>query len=498
VVTALALAISFVAALPQFKPRTSSTVGARSDANNPNSYDPNAPAAVNDPANPGAQAQGGRNRTGAVNNAATNKTGPAAGLACAAGKNGGATAPGVTATQIKVASTVVTTGVGSSFLGEAVYGMQAAVNRVNHAGGVCGRRIQLDTQNSEWDGPAGQTIIDNWASSGNYFALVAEPDSEGLDSATSSGVIDKYAIPVVGTDGMLKSQYNNSWIWPVAASTVTNMHIIANYAVKNMGATSPDDFGIVYDTAYKFGREGAEAFNNEVKRALGTTQGIKGSEYKDSCGNGTRYCGISSQKLGGYSSEITAFNNGCNPCKVAMMLLEPKPMEDWMQGEQSGWFKNLFGGEPLFDDRVGGNCSGCGVGQMIVWTGYRPSIQPFDSEAPVYTYCQALHSVYPSGDCHNEFTEGAYLGTLLFIEAVSRVCNPQQCLRLTRDNLRAVLNSGNFDFGLSQPLRFGTSFPRAANTSMAAFQENYSNHFNGWNYLSTGFIADPHPTQDLH
>ena len=410
------------------------------------------------------------------------------GSACAPGRNGGNTAPGVTASEIRLASTIVTTGNGEGFLGEAAFGMQAAVTEVNNQGGICGRRIVLDTNNSGWDAPTGQKYIDNYISSGKYFALVGEPDSEGLGAAIDSGLIDRASIPVVGTDGMLKNQYNDPWVWPVAASTVTNMHIIAQYAVSKLGVKSANDFGIVFDTRYKFGPEGAKAFAEEIRRLTGEPMP---SFVDPPRGCGGQYCGISSD-AGSYSSEITTFDSACKPCKVVVMLLEPKPMETWMQGEQNAgkWYENLFGGEPLFDDNVGENCPGCAG--MIVWTGYRPSIQPFDGEKPVYGFCHALKSAHPSADCHNEFTEGAYLGTRLFIEA-AKLVGPN----LTRAGLKKVLDSQTFDLGLSQPLRFGSASPRLSNLSMAAFQDNYAGSFNGWTYLTTGFIADPHPGADM-
>ena len=109
------------------------------------------------------------------------------------------------------------------------------------------------------------------------------------------------------------------------------------------------------------------------------------------------------------------------------------------------------------------------------------------------TYQQSLLNVSPKDDPANEFTEGAYLGTKLFIEACRRV-GPN----LTRQALKHVLDTEIFDLGLaSGPLRFGEGGLHLANQGMAAFQDNYAGTFNGWTYLSTGYLADPHPGQDL-
>jgi len=448
----------------------------------------------------GSPIPGSAGRTGS--NAPGNGTNGAPGsVACAAGRNGGATAPGVTATEIHVASTIVTTGVGSGFLGEAADGMRAAINQANQAGGVCGRRITsidgkqpIETINDNWDPPTGQADIQNWISSNQVFALVGEPDSEGLDAAIQSHTIDNAGIPVVGTDGMLSGQYYDPWVWPVATSTVTNMHIIAQYAVNTLHANS---FGIVFDNHYKFGREGARAFAEELKR-LG--KGIEGYGNGDSCAGKTAYCGISAEAAD-YSTQVQNFNSACAPdrCDAVVMLLEPGPAENWASAEAKGsahWAKTLFGGEPLFDDRVGHDCAECGNRHMEVWTGYRPAISPFDGESAVARYCQALKAYRAADDCHNEFTQGAYLGTLVFIEALKKV--GAAGLPLTRENLKSALNNNCYDLGLSQKLCYGSTFPRVANTTMTAFSENYSNGFNGWNYDGqAGFRVDPHPASDM-
>ena len=161
----------------------------------------------------------------------------------------------------------------------------------------------------------------------------------------------------------------------------------------------------------------------------------------------------------------------------------------------------LYGGEPLFDDNLANNCPGCGAAPMRVWTGYHAGIQPFDSEPAVARYVNSLHAVGPNDDAHNEFTEGAYLGTRLFLEACKKL--GEQNLALNRANLQQALNSGTYDLGLSVSLSYGGGgLPHIANSSMAMFAENYSGNadsgtFNGWSYQSTDFIADPAKGQDL-
>ncbi len=481
----IALAVVTVASVAAFVPQygTHQVIGVSSNG------DPNNPNNVVD-SSPGATASSGRNVfipgvTAAPGpNNPNNRTGAAD---CVHGKNAGSTDTGVTATSIHIATTDVTTGIGSGFLGQAVEGMKGAIDQVNRAGGICGRKIALDSLNDGWDGPTGANDISGYINRGDVFALVGEPDSEGLDAAVRAGTIDHAGMPVVGTDGMLASQYNDPWIWPVAASTVTNMHIMAQYAKTQSHARK---VGIVFDSVYKFGKEGAKAFKAQVQRANGGST----LQMGDTCATG--YCGVSPSSTD-YSSQIHDFNQYCagaQKCDVVVMLLEPQPMETWMKGEdncQCSWYSTLMGGEPLFDDNFAGNCGQACAG-MVVWSGYKPDLQPFDGETPVYTFAHALQAACSTCDQHNEFTEGAYLGAEMFIAACQKIGS-----NLTRATLRQELDSDTFDLGLSTPLHYGTGLPHQANTSMTAYSDNASGTFNGWSYLSTGFLPDPAPGQDL-
>lgn len=480
----VALALVSVASIVSFVPQYAShqIIGVSSNGNGDGSTTDNSTGTQGTQGSQGHTVLSG----GSSGTTTTGKSGAGAND-CAHGKNAGRTDTGVSATSIHIATTDVTTGIGAGFLGQAVDGMKAAINAANHSGGICGRQINLASLNDGWDGPTGANDISGFINQ-DVFALVGEPDSEGLDAAVKAGMIDRAGIPVVGTDGMLASQYNDPWIWPVASSTVSNMHIAAQYAVKQLQAKR---VGIVYDNVYKFGAEGAKAFVNEIQRLAGSTLGIDTSKQ---CSGG--FCGIDPSSTD-YSSPIHDFNVACsggNKCDVVVMLLEPKPMETWMQEEencQCSWYKTLMGGEPLFDDNFANNC-GQSCAAMVVWTGYKPNIQPFDGESSVYTFAHALSAVCNTCDPHNEFTEGAYLGTQLFIAACQKVGS-----NLTRTALRQELDSDTFDLGLSTPLHYGTGLPHQANVSMTAYQDNASGSFNGWSYLSTGFLSDPAPGKDL-
>jgi ABC-type branched-subunit amino acid transport system substrate-binding protein len=410
-----------------------------------------------------------------------------ANLQCAAGKNGGGTDVGVSGNGIKLAATVVADGPGSSFLGPVRLGMTTVVNKVNKAGGVCGRQLNLTLRNDSWDAERGKTYIQNFVESDKVFALAVVPSSEGLQAAKD--YIAQKGVPVVGSDGMLAHQYQNPWIWPVATSTVSTMHIMA----KNAADRGAKNFAIVFDAKYHFGVEGAFAFNEAVKRLTGT--GIPGYNPSKKCD--LRYCGIQPQRPS-YATEARQFNTSCyqtgQRCDFIAFLLEPDTAVSFFrEGRDADPALGADGGfglaQPLFTRSLAENCRSACDG-MWVWTGYNPPIEALASQPGVAKYVADVRQESATADVTNQFLEGGYLGMSLLVESIQKV-GPN----LTRANLRTALDSMTFDIGLSSPLswRPGNHF---ANTSAQAFAIQYKQAFNGWRQ-KTGFIQDPWVGQDV-
>lgn len=418
--------------------------------------------AASDPNAPAAQSGNGSNGT-------TSTATDTSGFQCAAGKNGGATDTGVSATEIKLASTVAESGLGSSFLGDAHFGMTSVANAVNRAGGICGRRLSLRLVDDGWKSGPGATYIRSFIQEG-YFALAVVPSSEGLNAASANGDIDNAKIPVVGSDGMLASQYEDPWIWPVATSTISTVHI----AARQMYAAGVRTFGIVYDKDYKFGTEGFAAFKAAVSR-------LKGATLKAEVGI------PSGQQT--YGGDVQKFEDGCRPCDGTFMLLEPDTAISWIQSDSSSGHyvfgsKRTDGPQPLFTSDFGQTC-GALCNNMWVWTGYQAPYPPFADAAPDRAYINAIRSVSSSADTSNQFLEGSYVGMKLLVAALEKV-GPN----LTRERLRDTLNSMTFDSGLTKPERWSAT-NHYANTSMLGFTIQYSGGFNGFQYQNTGWVTDP-------
>ena len=404
---------------------------------------------------------------------------------CARGQNGGSTDVGVSGDGIKLAATIVADGPGASFLSPVRTGMTAVVNKVNaKSGGVCGRRLNLTLRNDSWDADRGSQYIKNFVEGEKVFALAVVPSSEGLRAAKD--YVASKGVPVVGTDGMLIHQYRNPWIWPVASSTISTMHIMAKNA-HDRGARS---FALVFDAKYHFGVEGAFAFNEAVKRLTGNN--IPGYDPSlKSCNE--RFCGIQPGRPS-YSTEAQRMNEACAGhvpyCDFVGILLEPDTAVSFFNaGRQQNPVYGYGGAQPLFNRAFAENCRSLCDG-MWVWTGYNPPIERLASEPAVVKYVDEVRSESASVDTANQFVEGGYLGMSLLVAALEKT-GPN----LTRNNLKATLDSMTFDIGLSSPLtwRPGDHF---ANKTAQAFQIQYKQTFNGWRQ-QTGFITDPWIGQDI-
>jgi len=404
-------------------------------------------------------------------------------LACDAEHNGGATDVGVTATSIRLGATVVDSGVGAAFLHDARYGILAVKNKVNEQGGICGRKLEIELKDDGWDPGRGSDYIKSLVEDERVFALSVVPSSEGLRVVSESGYLQQKRIPTVGTDGMLKHQYSDPQIWPVAASTVSTMHIAAKHA--HDGPLHATKFGIVYEFTYHFGREGADAFNAAVRRLTGTD--IAGYTAGNVCQ--ARFCGIDAT-AGDYSTQIQTFNNACKDCDFMVLLLEPTTALKWIQ--QNGLVLaggHTAGPQPLFTADFAQECKARCHG-MWLWTGYVPAIGANLGRPAVAAYRDDIRAADSSADYTNTFVEGAYAGMQLLVEAIRRA-GPN----LTRAALSRTLDSLDIDTGLTaSPLawRPGRHF---ANASMQAYSIQYTDRFSGWRDEQVS-LADPWLGQD--
>jgi ABC-type branched-subunit amino acid transport system substrate-binding protein len=408
---------------------------------------------------------------------------------CAAGQNDGSTDRGVSRTSIKLGATVVQSGIGASFLGPVSTALNAVKNQVNQTGGICGRRIDLSLIDDGWDPDRGFQFIQNLVQDKQVFALAVDPSSEGLRIGSLNHYFTKTHTPVVGSDGMLNAQYTDPWIWPIAASTVSTMHIMAHDACTRLRA---HQFSIVFDSKYRFGVEGAYAFNQAVKRCTG--HDIPGYFDPSTSGGCTsRFCAIAAGQTS-YDTENKTWNDQCfggsggGKCDFVAFLLEPNEALNFLRNGTTiqvtkGMAQTLF--TRSFASGCGSICDGA-----MVWTGYNPPIEQFAALPAVKQYVSTVQSVNPTVDILNQFLEGGYAGMELLVDELKQLgAHP------TRDGLAALLDRTDYNGGLTTPLSWRAGH-HLANGAMQAFSIEYKGGFDGFRNV-TGWVKDPYLGMDV-
>lgn len=410
-------------------------------------------SAVNAKEHPGTAAvatKGGSNISGAAESLSARgkkalRAAGAAARACVPGKNGGETDVGVTPTSIKLGATIALTGIGASFLGDVRFAMQAVKDQVNRSGGICGRKLLLELVDDAWDFERGGTFLRNLVEDRKVFALAVVPSSEGLKNISDAGYLRRRRIPVVGSDGMLIHQYTDPFIWPVAASTISTMHIMAAHAW-NRGSRN---FAIVYERTYHFGVEGAYAFNQAYRRltaVAGKVKDVPGYPAGERDGLRTftcrqRFCAIDAND-NDYSDENQTIARACQGsselprCDFVALLLEPTTALKWMKVSTfSPAVDFVAGPQPLFT-RDFGNACGRKCAGLWLWTGYHPPVGQYLRRPAVSRYVRDLKSTNPNADYNNPFVQGGYVGMSLLVKALQRLGSD-----VTRKGLAQTLDS---------------------------------------------------------
>lgn len=410
---------------------------------------------------------------------------------CSRGENAGNSDVGITGREIKLAATVVKTGIAKDFLADAQFGIEAVRQKVNRQGGICGRLLNVSYDDDEWKTDAGARIIQKWIGEKQHFALIVNPSSEGLRGAIEGGLIDPNEFPVVGADGMLIGQYKEDWVWPVATSTHSVMHIMAKdaWARGNARGIDKPTFGIVWENNYKFGEEGHDAFKGAIGRlcdsCLVADVGIKGGllSYKNDADTFVGKCSESNQDF--------------KKCDFVAVLLEPATAAQWVSdnGLGSGAADKrpavgIGAPQPLFVNSFIRDC-GAPCANMRVWTSFKPPLPPFDNDPAVATYLSDLRAVSTAADASNPHVQGAYVGAQLLVEALERLGpNP------TRAGLKQALDEMTFDSKLAPPLTFRPGNHFAA-VSAQAYEAVFNvNSFVSWRYTESGFISDDDVRED--
>jgi ABC-type branched-subunit amino acid transport system substrate-binding protein len=115
---------------------------------------------------------------------------------------------------------------------------------------------------------------------------------------------------------------------------------------------------------------------------------------------------------------------------------------------------------------------GVPMGNAVGWTGFIPPIE--DGSEGATRYASDMHAASEERDLIHPYTEAAYVGTMVLAQAIGRVG-----VNLTRDALKAVLDSQSFDLDVTaSPLSW--ALDKHANRSARGYRGVYTGTFAGW------------------
>lgn len=409
---------------------------------------------------------------------------------CDGTRNRGRTDVGVTGRSITLGAVTVDGGIASWFLGDQTTALQAVVAGANDSGGVCGKRIELELRDSSWDPAAGYEHIQELST--EVFALVVNPDSQGLRAASDAGFLEDAGLPVIGTDGLFANQFSDPYIWPVGPSTATVGRVVAA-AQHDSGLRQPS---VVYENGFGFGREAADAYNDEWARRTGSD--IPGYSEADGCVE--RFCGISPGWSGG--GQPSKLRSACEEepaCDAGIVSLLPSTTLNWFH--TAGGFGGVadpgagaVAGPPVFFNQSFAQACRDDCDDLRLWTAFRPPLAPFGAEPAVGRYVDGMRAIDPDADVVNQYAESAYVGAELAVHALQRASGMPG--GLTRENVAEALDTtSDWDNGLTvAPLSWSAGDHHAA-TALHAFDIAFNattatTHFR---HVDDSVRTDPEP-----
>jgi len=436
--------------------------------------DPNAPAGEQ-----GATASGGA-QSAAVTGAQAERC------------TGQPTDVGVTADTIKLGGTFATSGPVSNISGPILKGVKSYFNKINEAGGVHGRKIELVWYDDGWDAQRGKGFIKRLVEQDKVFALAVAPSSNGLDAART--YLEQTNVPVFGTSGLIESQFETPMQWPVGTGTKSSARI----ALVRMKQLKTTNAAVIWLDLLA-GRQAMDAVRNGIKPILGR-------EPRDFLMNEGGYrVSISEPDFGPVWARIQDDTRRWQQAHgeqvdgrpdFVMFAIDPTNAIKALQAAENIAFRPRVGwggSAPVFLDLVPQSTRYAAETGFMAGTSYYPPIGEFLNRPAVKDYVTTVQRYYGSDvDVKNPYLEGGYAGAALTVEVLRRA---GPCL--TRDAVIETANSIK-DFsaaGLTPPLTYqpvGEGQGHYGNIAALTVKVDR----NGRWALEADFIKDPSPGAD--
>ncbi|MGH2830368.1 MAG: ABC transporter substrate-binding protein [Actinomycetota bacterium] len=357
---------------------------------------------------------------------------------------GKSTDVGITGSTIKLGSTFAISGPVSNISGPILKGVQAYINKVNAEDGVNGRLIDFKYYDDGWDAQRGKAKIKQLVEQDKVFMLISVPSSNGLDAASS--YLDAKRVPVIGTSGLIETQFRSHMQWPIGTSTRSSTRIGLLDVTQRLHAKT---IALVWLDLLA-GYEAKDAMEKALAR------GFAGLNSRSLVA--TRRISISEPTFESVWNDIQrqARDNGVADGRpdYIFLAIDPTNAIKAMQAAQRLGYRPKLGwggAAPLFLDLVLKDAPYAVETGLIAGTGFFPPIAEFAGMAPVQEFTRTVQKYYADVDVANPYLQGGYAGAALAIDLLKNI---GPCL--DRASVIAAANSlSNYSAaGLTKPLTY--------------------------------------------
>src|SRR5581483_10883635 len=202
---------------------------------------------------------------------ATNTPGPAApgAPAAAASARTGPTDVGVTDRTVKIGTFHILSGPLAPLTGKDTFpAFQGALDEINSAGGINGRRVEFVVGDTRIDPPTGLAAVKRMVEQDKVFAITGMFDPYTCNVV--GAYVDQAKVPVVGCDGSLPDTWGHPWLWTLGAGQKSWSHVAAKFMVekgwKQVDLLTHTDAS--YDPGIAEFKLAIEAGGGKVKRVI--------------------------------------------------------------------------------------------------------------------------------------------------------------------------------------------------------------------------------------
>jgi branched-chain amino acid transport system substrate-binding protein len=368
-----------------------------------------------------------------------------------------ATDTGVTATSIKLGHIGIYSGPVGSFGQNLSYACRAGLQAINDAGGINGRKLDVQVRDDGWDATKGSNAVRDLVERSKVFALACSQSVPTNDAVTP--YLDQQKVPNVGSDGWGEAQYAGAWSFPVGASGELEGEHLAEYQYKVQGVRS---VGIIH-----FNNTTGTAYRDAYKRAFEALGGkvlVTQAANFDDPGTTTFIAQCRTKNVDAITSMI-------DPGIFARMIREAAAQAYKPKFGYSGGAALYFQATPKFAGPTSE-----GTITTVDWIPDDPT-GPAAHASGFSAYKNTVEKYYPHID-HSNWTKAAYVGSVLLGDTLKKLG-----LNVTREGIKDELDkTTNFNSGLGPKLSWSPGHHRSNSTTYLVQLQKSGNQL-VWKYL---------------